>query len=56
MRLSAALFGDRFDEVLVYHSYKPWSSWFYDVAWDASWIVIDKRSSTVDILCITDTD
>jgi hypothetical protein len=37
------LFGDRFIEVEVFRSFAAWSPWFYDVAWDQTWIIIDKR-------------
>lgn len=50
------LLDERYDEVLVYRSLKPWSPWFQDVAWDATWLGIDKRDLTVWLLCVTDTD
>jgi hypothetical protein len=50
------LFGDRFDEVLVLKSFKPWSAWFYDIAWDGTWLIVDKRQSKVIVLAVTDTD
>lgn len=50
------LFGDRFDEILVLNNHRPWSAWFKDVAWDYTWIIIDKRQSFVSVLAITDTD
>lgn len=50
------LFADRYGEVLVLKSVKPWSAWFYDVAWDSTWLVVDKRQSTVGVLAVTDTD
>jgi hypothetical protein len=51
-----SLFGDRFDEVLVLKSHKAWSAWFYDIAWDHTWLVLDKRLSVVSVLAVTDTD
>ncbi len=50
------LFGDRFDEVLVLKSFRPWSAWFYDIAWDGTWLVVDNRQSKVSVLAVTDTD
>lgn len=50
------LFGDRFGEVLVVKCFKPWSAWFYDIAWDGTWLVVDKRQSIVSVLTVTDTD
>ena len=51
-----SLFSDRFDEIRVVKSFKPWSAWFYDVAWDRTWLVVDKRHSKVSLLAVTDTD
>jgi hypothetical protein len=51
-----ALFGDRYDEIVVYHSNVAWAAWFRDIAWDTTWVMIDQRHLTIDVLCITDTD
>ncbi len=50
------VFGDRFNEVQVYKSYKPWTKWFCNVAWDVTWLGFDKRHVKVWFLCATDTD
>jgi hypothetical protein len=59
-RIAAAfcdsLIGRRFDEVLVYRTYQAWNDWFYDVAWDVTFLGIDKRDRTAWLLCATDTD
>ena len=55
-RFCSALFDDCFSEVEVFRSWKPWSAWFYGIAWDFTFIIIDKRLSIVTILCSTDTD
>lgn len=55
-RFCEAVFGHRFTEVQIYKSYTPWSGWFYDVAWDATWFGFDKRNVRVCLLCVTDTD
>ena len=55
-RFCEAVFGERFTEVQVYKSHKPWSDWFYGVAWDATWLGFDKRHVKVWLLCVTDTD
>jgi hypothetical protein len=55
-RFCEAVFGDRFAEVQIYKSYKPWSGWFYDVAWDGTWLGFDKRLVKVWLICVTDTD
>lgn len=51
-----AHFADRLEDVEVFHSYKPWSRWFYDVAWDSTWLLVDRRFQVVTILAVTDTD
>ena len=51
-----SLFGDRYEEVLVYESDKPWCRWFCGVAWDSTTIVFDKRTRRIWLLCCTDTD
>lgn len=59
---AATLFGDRYDEITIYSFPRslpdgtPWSSWFYDAAWDYAFVGVDKRLSHVWFLCITDTD
>jgi hypothetical protein len=50
------LFGDRFNDVEVFASCSPWSSWFMDVAWDSTHIIIDRLNQTVSIIASTDTD
>jgi hypothetical protein len=55
-RFCAALVDQRSDGVHVYFTGTPWSPWFFDVAWDYTWIVVDGGTSTVALLCVTDTD
>jgi len=50
------LFSERYDEIVVYQSSEAWSGWFRGIAWDATWIMIDQRHLTIDILCLTDAD
>ena len=38
------LFGDRFDEITVFRCGNAWSSWFYDVAWDSTYILIGQAA------------
>lgn len=49
-----AAFGGRHDEIDVYQSSTHWSDWFE--LFGLSWIVLDKRTRTVWLLCTTDTD
>jgi hypothetical protein len=56
MEVCNALFGDRYLEVELFQCWEPWSSWFCDVAWDSTLILIDRRYQSVSLLCATDTD
>lgn len=51
-----ALFGDRFDEIQVFKTYETWSNWFYGIAWDQTWICVDKGNGYILALILTDTD
>ncbi|SFT02862.1 hypothetical protein [Marininema halotolerans] len=42
--------------IKTFESCKPWSKWFFDVAWDVSWLIFDGRKNKLWIICITDTD
>lgn len=55
-RVCKALFGDRFLDVEVFWCWKAWSSWFHDVAWDSTCVVINRRLQVVSLLVSTDTD
>jgi len=55
-RFCDALFDDRFFEIQVHSSHQPWSPWFHAIAWDSTWLGLDKRLSKVWMLCATDTD
>lgn len=50
------LIQDRFSEILVYVNHAPWTDFFFDIAWDGTWILFDKEESVVHVLCATDTD
>lgn len=52
----ASVFGDRYDDVDVDYSSTRWSRWFRGIAWDATWVITDKRRRHLIALCITDTD
>lgn len=52
----ASLFGDRYDDIDVDHSWARWSDWFKGIAWDATWVITDRRYRHVTVLAITDTD
>ncbi len=50
------LFDERYEEVQVYENHRAWSKWFFNVAWDATFVWIDHRKQRLSILCATDTD
>jgi hypothetical protein len=51
-----ALVGERHAEFKVYRSFKPWSRWFLEIAWDSTVLIIDQAKNEVVLLCWTDTD
>jgi hypothetical protein len=55
-RACQVLFGDHPDDYLVFRTTYGWSSWFCEVAWDNTWVGIDKNTRRVWLLCTTDTD
>ena len=50
------LIQDRFSEVSMFVSYAAWSGFFFDIAWDVTWILFDLRDRSIHILAATDTD
>lgn len=50
------LFEDRYEDIIVFKIRSAWSDWFYDVAWDQTWIVIDKKDLIIWAILLTDTD
>ncbi len=33
-----------------------WTTWFFDVAWDETMFLVDRRRFEVTAMCMTDTD
>jgi hypothetical protein len=54
--LRQCLFQDRYDDICVLRSFTPWNSWFWDIAWDQTWFLLDKRMQRFYLLLLTDTD
>jgi hypothetical protein len=50
------LFEERYEDVAMFHSESLWSDWFRGVAWDATWVGVDKGSRRIWALLVTDTD
>ena len=53
---SADVIGDRYEDFRIDHTHESWSPWFFDVAWDRTWVITDRRDQRVTLLCLTDTD
>ena len=51
-----SLWGDNFSSLVAWSSSTPWSSWFYDVAWDWTFAALDPVRRTITCLMATDTD
>jgi hypothetical protein len=49
-------FGNRFDEFNRFSYEIEGANWFFDIAWDYSFLLFDKRNNQVIIIDITDTD
>ncbi|WKU21675.1 hypothetical protein Q3A90_18065 [Priestia megaterium] len=52
----SSLFGNHSNEVNVYYTSQPWTDWFGELGFDATWIFIDKSKKKLYLLCITDMD
>jgi hypothetical protein len=44
------------DHAQVFKILGAWTGWFYDVAWDLSFVILDAQRMKWWILCMTDTD
>lgn len=47
---------NRFEDFVTYGFVVENADWFYDIAWDSSTLLFDKRNNQVIIIDITDTD
>ena len=53
----AAVFENRYDELILRKSTKAWADWFFMVGpWNNTWLGLDRRARRFWILCTTDTD
>jgi hypothetical protein len=50
------LLKNNFDDTIVCSSNEPWCDFFFDVAWDFTWVVINKSNRNMHIIMATDTD
>jgi hypothetical protein len=51
-----AVVGARHEQFHVYLSHRAWSPWFFDLAWDSTYLLVDDADKAITLLCITDTD
>lgn len=52
---TADIIGDRYEEFLIYYTRVAWSDFFCGLA-DNTWILIDKATAQITLLCQTDID
>jgi hypothetical protein len=52
----SAMFEDRYEDIQVFKSYKPWHPWFFAIAWNATWVLLDDRTNYLWMCCVTDTE
>ena len=52
----AELAEGRHEDFEVWETNGSWAPWFYDVAWDRTWFIVDSSEGDVTVLCVTDTD
>lgn len=55
-KFCAELFNDQYENMVVFRSTQAWSSWFFEIAWDYSWIFFDKGTRQIHVMFGTDTD
>jgi hypothetical protein len=48
--------GLRFRESRAWYNTRPWTSWFFGIAWDYSYVWMDLEDSAITVLLITDCD
>lgn len=56
VEVCSELMSERYEDFRVDSAGGSWSEWFYQVAWDRTWILTDRRNERVTLICITDTD
>ena len=50
------LLNDDFDNCVVFEAGGAWCGYFYDVAWDYTWVVLNKSTRMLKVIMATDTD
>jgi hypothetical protein len=52
----SAMTAEQIGQTFVCRIDSPWTEWFYDVAWDSTFIVFQYQRNRMNLFCITDTD
>jgi hypothetical protein len=56
-RFMEAIFGEELHRVgWAGGSPTPWTPWFYDIAWDATFVMQEQQARRFVLICMTDTD
>ena len=50
------LIANDYEDSLVFVSHSAWCGFFFDVAWDYTWVVLNKKTRLLHVLMATDTD
>ncbi len=56
LNFTKAISNNRYSEFHMFSLGWEWSSWFYNIVWDYSVLLFDKKNNVVTLICITDTD
>jgi hypothetical protein len=51
-----SIFENRLNDFVVFSFLGYWNEWFFDVAWDYTYVIFDKKENLIWVLAITDTD
>lgn len=54
MQICEEMFGERFEDVVVFNCEHSWSNWFYYDVPNLTWLIVDKRLQRVSVLAFTD--
>jgi hypothetical protein len=46
----------RYTDIYAYTNHAPWTEFFFDVAWDCTWLLLDRSLRKIHLLFATDTD
>ena len=56
-RFMESLVGEKMQNVgLAGYSSTPWTTWYYNAAWDATFVLYQQKARRFVVICLTDTD